>query len=365
VAVRQPKSTSVREHKSVGGQQKAPTIGDVARRAGVSKSSVSNVILGRVSVTPEVREKVHAAIADLNYRPNAAARQLVRGRSSTVGIVVGELDNPFFAEIATVVEREASLRGLGVMLCHTESELEREIEGLERLLQSQVAGILFAMHTGSGRRVERLVVDQCPAVFLCCPGAGWGDVVTVDEEHGVGLAAAHLIELGHQRLLYLSNPSTEPETDRPRWEGFRAATVGLPRAMRANWLGAGTVSIGRRELAVERLFGAPWNITGICCVNDSTAIELLDCLDRLLLKVPADVSVVGFDDIRTARLARIGLTTIAQPIEALARHAVQILSDRIEGRDPGPRGVVRYDVELIARTTTGPPRAGAVRTGRQ
>jgi LacI family transcriptional regulator len=328
---------------------KPPTIVDVAAHAGVSKSTVSNVIRGAPTVAPPLRELVLEAIDELGYRPNGLARQLAQARSTTIGVITGGLDNQFFAQMAIALERSASGRGYGVMLCNGEGEADRELEGIARLLEHRVAGILMAT-SGSGDRAKKAVGRECPMVFIC-DGVSSCDLVSVEDASGTRQAAAHLLSLAHRRVLYLSNPSIEPETARARLQGFRAATRGKTALALVGSIRSGKVTVGSDVFELGSLVRDK-RVTGVVCVNDSTALEALDQLERHGLSVPDDVSVIGFDDIAIAGLARISLTTVAQPIATIADDAVQLLCARINGALRGSPRVLRHPVSLVVRATT-------------
>ena len=334
---------------------KAPTIVDVAARVGLSKSTVSNVIRGKPTVAPTLRRRVLEAINELGYRPNGLARQLAQARSTTIGVITGGLDNQFFSEMAIALERSACQRGYGVMLCNSEGEADRELEGIERFLEHRVAGILMAT-SGSGDRSRKAVGRGCPIVFIC-DGVDWCDLVSVEDACGTRQATEHLLSLGHRRLVYLSNPSIEPETARARLEGFRTSTAGVADLALVGRVISGDVLIDGDLLDLATLVRRE-QVTGFVCVNDATALDVLDRLEREGLSVPDDVSVVGFDDIPIARLARISLTTVAQPIAAIADDAVELLCSRIDGSLQGEPKVVRHGVSLVMRSTTAPPRGG-------
>src|SRR5437588_6490679 len=216
--------------------RRSPTILDVADRAGVSKSTVSNVIRGGVGVSGDTRRKVDSAIKQLRYRPNILARQLVQQRTNILGVVVGDLANPFYAEMAKSVERQASARGYTAMFCNTEGDSESEFAGIEMLLAQRVAGIVFLAFSGDSRTMRETMQHQVPAVFVSC-GADWGDVVSVDDELGGRLGTTHLVEAGHRRIAYLSIPELEDESDRARWPGSRAALkeAHLGPPLRVSW----------------------------------------------------------------------------------------------------------------------------------
>ena len=332
---------------------KLPTVLDVAAQAGVSKSTVSNVIRGAPSVAPDLRARVLEAVEALGYRPNGLARQLAQARSTTIGVVVGGFRNQFFSEMAVALERAASRRGYGVMLCNSEGQPDRELEGIERFLEHRVAGILMAT-SGAGERAEKILDTRCPIVFIC-DGVDWCDFVSVEDAAGTRLATEHLVALGHRRLAYLSHPSIEPVTASARLEGFKAAAAGAAAVVLTGNVEGGKARIGGKSSDLGALVRRR-RVTGIVCVNDSTALEVLDHLEREGLAVPEDVSVVGFDDIPTAGLARISLTTVVQPITALAEDAVRLLCGRIDGSVKGKPKVVRHKVSLVKRGTTAAPR---------
>src|SRR5262245_66196143 len=166
---------------------KSPTILDVAKRAGVSKSTVSNVIRGIRSITPETQRKVALAIEELGYRPNILARQMVHQRTTIFGVVVGDLANPFYAEMAKQIERSAAARRYRVMFCNTQGEEAAEIAGIEGLLEQRVAGIIFLAYAGGSTKPRALLEGRVPCVFVTS-SAEWGDVVCADDDHGARLA---------------------------------------------------------------------------------------------------------------------------------------------------------------------------------
>jgi DNA-binding LacI/PurR family transcriptional regulator len=339
--------------------QRPPTIHDVALRAGVSKSTVSNVVRGLPAVSEETRRRVRVAIDELGYRPNVLARQLVQRRTSILGVVVGDLANPFYAEMAKSVERYAAARGFTAMFCNTEGDSESELAGVETLLQHQVAGIVFLAFSGDARTMREMIAHHVPAVFLSCD-ADWGDVVSVDDRLGGRLATTHLIEAGHRRLAFLVIPELEDVSDRARWEGYCDALreAGIEPALRVSWSPPSDhASIDGVERSLHELFAGPARMTAVFASNDVAAIALQEFADRVGLEVPRDLSVVGFDDVPMAGLARISLTTIAQPREELARLGIATIAGRIERELKGPPTRTNVGVKLVTRGSTAPPLA--------
>src|SRR6266700_4497804 len=205
---------SMAAHQDPGHRvRRPPTILDVASHAGVSKSTVSNVVRGLPVFSESTRRRVRTAIDQLGYRPNVLARQLVQRRTSILGVVVGDLANPFFAEMAKSVERHAAARGYTAMFCNTEGDSQSEIAGVETLLEYRVAGIVFLAFSGESRTLQETLEHQIPAVFVSC-GAERGDVVSVDDEVGGRMGTLHLVDAGHRRIADLSIPALEDQSDR-------------------------------------------------------------------------------------------------------------------------------------------------------
>ena len=342
---------------SVSGSRRQPTILDVASHAGVSKSTVSNVVRGLPGVSEVTRRLVLIAIDELGYRPNVLARQLVQQRTSILGVVVGDLANPFFAEMAKSVERHASARGYTAMFCNTEGDSQSELAGVETLLEYRVAGIVFLAFSGDSGTMQGKLEHQLPVLFLSCT-ATWGDVVSVDDVRGARLGTDHLIESGHTRIAYLSMPQLEDESDAARWHGYCEALghsrLGPP--VRISWSPpSDRAQVGGVDVSLVDVFTGPSRVTAVLASNDVTAIYFQEFADRVKLRVPQDVSIVGFDDVPMAGLARVGLTTIAQPRDELARLGIAMIADRIENKLKGPRTSTLVNVDLVTRMSTAPP----------
>jgi len=338
--------------------RRQPTIHDVALRAGVSKSTVSNVVRGLPAVSEATRDRVRAAIAELGYRPNVLARQLVQRRTNMLGVVVGDLANPFFAEMAKSVERHAAARGYTAMFCNTEGDSQSELAGVETLLEHRVAGIVFLAFSGDPRTMREMLRHQVPAVFVSC-GAEWGDVVSVDDRHGGRLATTHLLEAGHRRIAYVSIPELEEVSDRMRWDGYTdaLAEAGITAPIRIAWSPpADHASVDGVERPLKELFTGPSRVTAVFASNDVAAIALQEFADRVGLMVPRDLSIVGFDDVPMAGLARIALTTVAQPRDELARVGIATVAARIEHQLKGPLSRTLVGVTLVTRGSTAAPR---------
>jgi LacI family transcriptional regulator len=348
----------VSEPRARGRRASEPTILDVARAAGVSKSTVSNVMRDVAGVAPATRERVLAAVAAVGYRPNVLARNLVRGTTTTVGIVVGDLANPIFSELAKLAEQRLAEAGLATMICNTDGQSRSEQERVEMLLEHRVAGVLMLQYSGESATLERLR-EAGTAVVVMSQWEEGTDCVVLDDRRGAELATTHLLDLGHRRIAYLSSALLEHQTESARLDGYRQAL----RRAHVRWDRALAVRIGdpgylrgddHLRATMLHLLGLDDPVTAVFASNDLLAVDVLETVEELGLRVPGDVSIVGFDDIRVAGLARISLTTVVQPCEDLARLGIEILLARIGGATAAPRQVVLAPA-LVVRSSSAPP----------
>jgi LacI family transcriptional regulator len=334
-----------------------PTIIDVAGRSGVSKSTVSNVIRGAANVSDVTRRKVLAAVEELGYRPNALARQLVQQRTSTIGVVVGDLANPFYGELVKLLEEHALARGYTTMVSNTGGLPEREAPRIEALLERRVAGVAMLQFSGDRSSLDVLDADGVAVTVISCFEAR-SDCVVVDESQGLGIAVRHLAELGHTRLAYVTSRLVEEHTNRARLASFRreCARAGCTeRAVVTLDVQAALAHDTNAIRGLGELLRSSESPTGFAAANDIAAIALIEAAERLGLSVPEDISVVGFDGISLGGLSRIGLTTVAQPRAQLADTGMRLLMDRIDGRATSSPRHVLLKPTLVVRATTAPP----------
>jgi LacI family transcriptional regulator len=333
------------------GSRKAPTIHDVAAAAGVSKSTVSNVVRGAEDVSAPTRERVLAAIELLAYTPNAIARQFVKQRTTILGVLVGDLSNPYYAQMAQVAERAAFSHGYRTMFCNIEGAQDIALAGVEALLEHRVAGIVFLAYISRTDQLEEALRRAGVPIAFLGLSEQWGDSVGPQDAQGGRLATQHLIELGHRRIAYVRTPLVERSGDHARHSGYRAAMrrAGLAPLPPITWQpGAPTIRHGRAELRLSEAMRGPQAPSALFVSNDIGAIAMLEACEREALRVPHDVSIVGFDDIAIAGLHRISLTTVAQQLDFQAERAVSLLLERIH--DPGlPPRHTSVPVELRVR----------------
>ena len=329
---------------------RSTTIVDVAQAAGVSKSTVSNVVRGAEPVAEETRRRVQAEIERLNYTPNGIARQFVKRRTTMVGVLVGDLGNPYHAHLSQAVERALFRRGHTAMFCNVDGDQDAAVAGVEALLEQRVAGfVLMGQVERAAQVAAALRASEVPVVTIGLR-QGWTDSVGPRDREGGRLAAAHLLELGHRRIAYVRTASAEAGGDRARHAGYAAVlrAAGIEPLPPIAWEPG--------SVAIADALHEPTAPTAVIVWNDHTAVALIDACEATAgIQVPADLSVVGFDDIDVAGLRRIALTTVAQPLDLQAEKAVAMLLGRIDAGATGRPRHVSVPVELRVRASTRSP----------
>lgn len=333
----------------------AVSIRDVAERAHVSVGTVSNVLNRADKVSSAVVERVHAAIAELGYVRNDAARQLRAGRSTTIGLVVLDVRNPFFTDVARGAEDAAAANGLSILLGNSDEDSEREATYLDLFEEQRVHGVLISPFGDIGARLTRLRSRGTPAVLVDrLSGDGTLSSVSVDDVAGGRLAAEHLLAGGRRRLAFVGGPFEIRQVS-DRHEGARQAVDAVAGArLEVLETGALTVLEGRRigEALVAR--DPADRPDAVFAANDLVAMGLLQALVmKGSLLVPGDILLIGFDDIDFASAAVVPLSSIRQPSQLIGETAVRILLE--EAADPAlePRQVV-FQPELVVRESTRP-----------
>jgi LacI family transcriptional regulator len=327
------------------------TIREVAESAGVSYATVSHVINNTRLVSPETRERVLAAMAALNYRPNALARSLRQGKTNTIGLVLPDSANPFFAEISRSIEDETFRKGYSVFLCNTELDTQRELFYVDVLSKKQVDGIIFIAAGDQADSLDFLRRRNLPVVMIDrnVPSVEL-DAVLTDNQLGGLLATRHLLDLGHTRIACIAGPSSiTPSAE--RIIGYRKALeqAGLPYdeslVLRGDYHAQSGLEITHSILKMDP------RPTAIFALNDLMAWGALRAAAEAGCSVPKDLAVVGYDDLELSRFTNPPLTTVAQPKKEIGVQAVNMLIDRMSQRNKPPTRVV-LPPELIVRRST-------------
>lgn len=344
------------------------TIHDVARQAGVSPSTVSNVLNGKHDrMSAETCERVLRAVADLGYAPSEMARGLRTGFVPIIGLIVPSVANPFWGAFARCVERAADARNCQVMLCNGERDAQREQRYAESMFSRGIRGVILGSSPLSMKHMAPLTRRGLQLVAFDRHVLGEDglevDSVRVDNSRGATLAIEHFLQLGHQRIGFISGPILSASRS-DRLQAYKAALAakGITVDPSLIWMenvhpGAGDeegTEIGRAAaFAMLRRSDPP---TALFAINDMTAIGIYAGVRELGLRIPEDVSVLGFDDINLCRVVNPPLSTVRQPLEDLMRSAVEVLLDRLSGKNQGQPTHLTLSPELILRGSTARPR---------
>src|SRR5712691_5546354 len=332
-----------------------PTVHDVARRAGVSTSTVSHVVNNTRFVSGELRARVLAAMRELAYTPNAAARMLTLKRSRTIGLIVSDIRNPFFASVARGVEDVAQEQGYTLVLCNSDESAERETACLNALETRAVDGVLLASAGVADEHLARLVRAGFPIVLVDrdLPELG-APAVLLDNEGAAYSAVRHLITRGHRRIAMLSGRAAISTTTE-RIAGYRRALqeAGIDMDDRLVVSGASTSEGG--AIAANAVLDVNEPPSAIFSGNNLMGIGALQTIVNRGQVVPDDIALVGFDDFPFpwSDAFRPHLTTIAQPTYELGRRAAEILVARLRGTKSDPVERVILEGKLVVRESSG------------
>ena len=339
----------------------------MASKAGVSVSTVSNVINGRhAKMSAETLQRVQEAIADLKYTPNAVARQLKSGMIQSLGLIVPSVANPFWGTVSQLVEKEALKRGYQVHICNAERDPDLEANYMNSLYSSSIRGVILGSSPVS---VEHLREHAEKGMYIAALDRNThgaqsvvSSSVSIDQMQGARLATRHLIGLGHERIGFISGP-IGTSSRIARLEGMRSeiAKANLTVDEDLIWTGPSVAGFGDSQAAelgrtgIQELLTVDSPPTAVFTVNDMYAIGALAGARELGFRVPEDLSLVGFDDIFMAELLQPPLTTVRQPVEQMSQLVVTRLIDTLEGKVCLEDPYVELRPELIVRASAAAP----------
>jgi LacI family transcriptional regulator len=331
------------------------TITDVARVAKVSIQTVSAVVNRKPGISDPTRERVLQAIEQLQYRPNGIASSLRAQKSHTIGVVIPTITNPFFPEFVRGAEDAASGKGYSIFLCNADEDTEKEIQYLRLLQRHRVAGILVSYVSGpasSAPVLTELASHHLPIACLGTAQPGRGIVsLRVSESEITRVATQHLLELGHRRISFITPPPSK-YIAQMRIDGYKRALIDAGLPIRPEYLVDGGFDLRDGLRGAEKLLSLRHPPTAVVAANDLVAIGVISTLKKHGQRVPADLSIVGIDDIQMASLLDPPLTTISQPIYEMGRQGMENILLRIQ--DPQlDASEIMFTTQLIIRNSTG------------
>ncbi|MEV8566202.1 LacI family DNA-binding transcriptional regulator [Streptomyces sp. NPDC051322] len=330
-------------------------IKDVAREAGVSVGTVSNVINRPETVSEVTRERVQSVIRRLGYVRSESARQLRAGHSRIMALLVLDMGNPFFVDVVRGAESSARSAGLGVMVCNSGQSPAEEATYLSLFMEQRVRGVLLSPADTTGANLESLRRQNIPFVLVDRVGDEDGECsVSVDDTVGGALAARHLIGAGHRTIAYISGPPhLQQVKDRRDGMLLALAEAGLPAEALLE-IPADRLDVAAGRDAGSRLLGLSPRPTAVFCANDLLALGVLQVVYAAGLAVPQDLAIVGYDDIEFAAAAAVPLTSVRQPAVAMGRMAADLLLEEVgpDARDHRHQRVV-LQPELVVRESSG------------
>lgn len=327
------------------------TIKDVAARAGVSSATVSHVINNTRYVSDAVRQRVQKAMDDMEYRPNVLARSLRKGKTKTLGLILPDSSNPFYAELGHALENSAFLNKYNIILCNSDSSIDREHLYFDLLLDKQVDGIILDTEEKYPQDIKKRLPAEYPIVLVDRDfSENIFDTVLTDNTLGGYLATRYLIELGHRRIACVTGTmNLLGAVD--RLQGYKKALAEFGISESPDLIYHGDFTAGSGHKAAHRLLKLPELPTAVFVGNDMMAIGFSRSSIEMRFKVPEDISIVGFDNLELSMYMHPTITSFAQPKEEIGEKAIQLLLDRIENPKLPPRRIL-VPPRLIIREST-------------
>lgn len=330
------------------------TIKDVAQAADVSTATVSHVINGTRYVSDEVQQRVLQAMERLNYQPNAVARGLRTKRTRLLALVIPDITNPFFTDLARGFQDAADQSGYVVILCNTDRTIERELRFLDMLRQQRVDGLVLNPSTVTAEDLKRLLKAQVVVVLI---GSQIDDpefdLVMVDNVRAGSDAVQYLIDLGHRRIGLVCG-SLSTSSGLQRYQGYCQAMETNDLLVQDDWIAEGSFTHDGGYACMQRILSQRPLPTAVFAASDVMALGAKKAIEDAGLRIPEDISLIGFDDIPKVAWATPKLTTISQPRYQMGWESARLLIDRIEGNIPPDRQKLVMEHQLVVRESTTP-----------
>jgi LacI family transcriptional regulator len=340
------------------------TIKEVAKEAGVSIATVSRVINGKDRIKPSTKERVEDAILKFNFSPDQIARSMIGKETKSIGLLVPQLSNEYWALLAEVIEEELWRQGYTLWLCTSstlEDSLKKEMAVIDSFIQRKVDGIIYSSYSGTDEHFPAFIdkLKQCPVPLVAfeqrIPGISQ---IHGDHLHGAMDAVKHLIQLGHRRIAYIGGPLVSPE----RELGYRNAHTLHNLAVDEGLISRGEPIFRFGNQAMRELLESRQHFTAVFCGNDLIALGAIQALENAGVRVPDDVAIVGYDDIHIASLFKPALTTVRQPLKEMGRTLVEKLLSLLEtGNVSNQPCHLVFPMELVIRDSCGADKQTQVR----
>ena len=325
---------------------------DVAALAGVSVGTVSNALNSPDKLAQATLDRVRQAIRELGFVRNESARQLRAGSSRTLGLVVLDVTNPFFTDVARGVEDSANESGIAVFLCNTDERAEKEANYLRLLEEQRVQGILITPVEVVSEGLKELRHRGMPIVLLDSRATDADQCsVSVDDVLGGDLALSHLLQMGHRRICFVGGPFTYKQVQ-DRFEGATRAIDSSGFEVEFTTLVTPGLNVAAGLAAGAQLVDATPRPTAVFCANDLVALGVLQAVVKHGLRVPQDLAIVGYDDIEFAGAASHPLSSVRQPRQLLGRTAAQLLIEESTSPDTHLHERVTFEPELVVRISS-------------
>ncbi|MCQ6560390.1 catabolite control protein A [Paenibacillus mendelii] len=329
------------------------TIYDVAREAGVSMATVSRVVNNNPNVKPQTRKKVFEAIERLGYRPNAVARGLASKKTTTVGVVIPDISNAIFAEVARGIEDIANMYHYNIILCNADKKKDKEIRVINTLLEKQVDGLLFMGGTVTEEHSQAFKTANVPIV-LCATTDENGEIPSVDIDHEAAAfdAVQVLIKQGHTSIGMISGTLQDPANGYARFQGYKRALQTAGISYDEELVRIGNYRYESGVDAMKYFLELPKRPTAVFSATDEMAIGAIHCIQDFGLKVPEDISVISVDNSRMASMVRPQLTAVAQPMYDIGAVSMRLLT-KLMKKETVEHAKVVLPHEIVTRQSVG------------
>jgi len=340
------------------------TVNDIARAANVSQTTVSRVLNNYPQVKEATRKKVLDAIEELNFSPNIVARSMITNKTYTLGLIVGDISNPFFAESSKIIIEKAQKLGYDVIISNTNHNDGNLESAIQTLLNKRVDGILISSAYSTNKKVQELHDSGFPIVLFVNKTDADANFVVLDNEKGARLAIDHLVQLGHEKIAFVCGP-LKYSAIHDRYIGYKNALKNYGLELRDEFIYKQEISYEDTYSFVDNLLSMKHTPTAFFAASDQIALTIMDAAVNNHYNIPEDLSIIGFDNISISSNQYIGLTTISQQKEKMSLAALEKLILLIEKGDTVSTPIqMTLEPELIIRKTSNSPSVYKVKGSR-